>query len=387
MRLFHRKSHRQVGIDVGTSSIKVAVLAKEGSHLELLNYGIIYGLDFLGKNGPVPANPAPFRLTDEEIAAAIRKLLEFSKIKTASAVLTVPIFSSFLTIIELPAMPQGELERAVQFASKSYIPVPLSEVVLDWVALPPRETSITSPVRPAAVLTAAAAAPIAPSVLQDRPLAPPTQTISVLLVAVPKEMITKYEHIASLCGLSLAAVESESFSMVRSLVGNDPSTVMLIDCGARSTTLTIIDNGYVKMSHSVDLSGKEITDTISKGLNISSERAEALKRSEGIAARGNTEGVSRLIVPLLERLISEYQKMTSFFDSKEGRRIDKIILTGGSATLPGLAPYLSEKLGRTVTLGNPFARVRYPDELKSILTAELAATLTVAIGAAMRDFE
>ena len=124
------------------------------------------------------------------------------------------------------------------------------------------------------------------------------EKITVLLIAVPKEVVSKYQRIASGAGLKLTAIESESFSLARSLAGNDLSSIMLIDMGARSSNLTILHQGFIFMSHSADVTGKEITKVISRSLNVDSKRAEELKRISGVATSASDKGLAQVIGPL-----------------------------------------------------------------------------------------
>ena len=385
MGFFSHGTRRQVGIDIGTSSIKAAELSEEGGGIALKNYGIIDGLDFMGK-APGPARTlGAVTIPEDAVAGAIRALLSSSRIETKEAVFTVPIFSSFLTVIELPLMGADELERAVGLQVKSYIPVPLSEVVLDWLAIPPETPTAVPQVAPAV----AAVTTTRPQAF-PLPISSTTQTastLSVLLVAIPKEVIQKYERIAAKVGITMSAVESESFSMLRSLIGNDPSVTMIVDFGARSTTLTIVDKGFIRLSHTVDLAGEELTEHIAHGMNISSVRAEALKKSEGVETSASTSGVSQLITPSLQKLTTEYDHMAQFYATKRNKQIERIVLAGGSAKMPGLVEYLQNNLGVPISLGNPFARLSYPRELEKLLTQELSPVLAVATGAAMRAFE
>lgn len=463
MALFSRRPRRQVGIDIGTSSIKVVDLSREGSHPRLLNYGIMEGLDFFGDISPAANVPSKLKMSEDDIVTVLNKVFDFSKIKTKDAVFSIPIFSSFLTVMELPFMNMKELKRAVSFQARSYIPVPLSEVVLDWLAIPPRlqlkplakkkvnfkaqqdyAVSSSSPVtvtpaKPSLESTQKSAVlpdssfgnqqkltrtgvtikepprpPLSNVYQQDAikepnlaggkqtpleavPLTEPKretkvdiptkpEKISILLVAVPKEVINKYQRVVAKAKLNLRAFEPESFSLVRSMVGNDLNPTMLVDFGARSTTLTIIDQGFVKMSHSVDLSGKEISKVIARGLNISFSRADELKKTAGIASLGVERGIADLIKPLINKLVVEFEKMANIYMRKEGVKIKKVILAGGSASLPGLVSYLTSKLLTETVIGDPFARVSYPPELEKILKREIAPSLSVAVGLAMRDF-
>ena len=451
MWLFSRKVRRQLGVDIGTSSIKVVELERQGKHLSLENYSLIEGLDFFGSATVINANtPSTLKMSENDIAGILKQALDAAKIKTASVVMSIPVFSSFLTVMEVPQMSVKELESAVPFEAKSYIPVPLSEVVLDWLIIPPRNVSpsadskapapavkvapsagsphgnangsapSTGPVTadsPSGKSTGALSAAMEnagntslstiaanPSVTPSQaPSASPTPApsqspalppapaqfkqakIEILLVAVPKEVVTKYQRIAEAAKVVLTGLESESFSLNRSLVGNDPGTIMLVDFGARSANLTLIDRGFIYASHTVDLSGKEITKVIAQSLNVAPQRAEDLKKSLGVGETSEHKGIAQVVSPFVDKLAGEAGRMANLFLKKEGQKVEKIILTGGSANLPGLTEYLHHSLGVATALGNPFARLKVNSSLQPVLKNDLSSALAVAAGAAMRE--
>lgn len=368
---FSRKVRRQLGIDIGTSAIKIVELESSNSYLTLTNYGVMDGSDFFGE---MPGNtniPAGLKMSDNDIALVLKKLLSEARIKTKEAVMSIPIFSSFLTVMELPNLIGKELDSAIPFEARSYIPVPLSEVVLDWLIIPPRSSSM--PANPSSVST------------DKAPTPSPEGKVDVLLIAVPKEVVSKYQRIAEMADLRLVALESESFSLARALVGNDLGTTMLVDFGARNTNLSIIDRGFIFVSHSADLSGKEITQAVAHSLNVNPSRAEELKRSVGVSATGMEKGIAQAISPFIDKLSGEIERMDSLILKKENRKIEKIILTGGSSNLPGVVEYLGQVLKVSVIVGNPFSRIKFDPNLDAILRRDLSSTLTVATGLAMRE--
>ncbi|MEK7629100.1 MAG: type IV pilus assembly protein PilM [Patescibacteria group bacterium] len=364
---FSRKIRRQLGIDVGTSSIKIVELEKEDNSIKLANYGLIEDSDFFGEITNGSSIPSGLKISEGDVSALIKQLLEKAKMKADTAIISIPVFSSFLTVMELPNLNEKELESAIPFEARSYIPVPLAEVVLDWIILPHKEASMA--LKPNEAVTG----------IVNR-----QEKITVLLIAVPKEVVSKYQRIASGAGLKLTAIESESFSLARSLAGNDLSSIMLIDMGARSSNLTILHQGFIFMSHSADVTGKEITKVISRSLNVDSKRAEELKRISGVATSASDKGLAQVIGPFVDKLINEIERMEIIFNKKENKKIDKIILTGGTANMPGIPEYLSKRLGVVVTVGNPLSKVKYEPALEQILRRDLSSNLSVSIGLAMR---
>lgn len=380
---FKRKVRRQLGIDIGTSSVKVVELGRDGDHITLTNYGIMDGSDFFGEVSNGLNTPSGLKLSESEIAVVLEQLLDAAKIKTDKVVMSIPFFSSFLTVMEVPAMSEKELESSIPFQARSYIPVPLSEVVLDWEVIPKAPQPVAPDISPTPAAPAGAGS--TQTVAQMRITAPKQEKISVLLIAVPKEVVSKYQRIAKELNLELTALESESFSLARSLIGNDKGTVMLVDFGARSTNLTIIDRGFIFASHSADLSGKEITKAIARSLNVHPQRAEEIKKTSGVSSAGADKGIAQIISPFIDKLVNEIDRMNSLMLKKENRRIEKVVLTGGSSNLPGVAEYLSKNLGVEVIIGNPFSRIKFNSALEPVLRKDLSSSLAVAVGLAMRE--
>lgn len=346
--LFRSKPKRLVGVDIGTASIKVAELGYEQGRARLTNYGVLENYGALSPS-----------LLDQEVAEMLAAILAEAKMTTTQVVMAIPVFSSFLTVMELPSIPEKEIREAVPFEAKQYIPVPVSEVVLDWSVLPSPASSMAS----ANVAVA--------------------EKIHVLLVAIPKEVIHKYQQIARFAKLKLSVLEVETFGLVRALVGNDPSTLLLLDIGARSSTLSIVSGGVIHLSRSLETAGADFTKTVSQGLSLATSRAEGVKKEEGLRTlRGEGSDVKGLLLPLLDSLIEEVERIREGFEKRGGKAPEKAIVAGGSAQLPGLLEYFVERLGIEVSRANPFARVLTPEGLEPVLK-ESGPALAVAVGMAM----
>ncbi len=351
MFLFKKKPKNCLGIDIGASAIKLVELEREGGRHKLKNYAVFSLKDYLKENWyQIPSEAS--RLPNEEQAEIIKETIKEAKIKTSAVYISLPVYSSFSTLIDFPTMSEKEIEAAIPYEAKKYVPVPLAEVILDW--------SIVNPL--------------------DQ-----QKGIQVLLMAVPKKIIDDYKKILQLAGLSLTAVESEVFSLSRALVGNDKSTLVLIDIGARSVSLSIVDNGYIRMVGNLEMGGLKLTKTISEQMKISLEEAEELKRhlSAEQAAAEESAQLKEMIHSVLGMVIFEIKKVIDSYQNKYKRRVGKCILVGGGIQVPNLADYFINKLGLEVSSGNPFARVIYPPLLEPALK-ELGPSLAVAIGLAMR---
>ncbi|MBI2041574.1 MAG: type IV pilus assembly protein PilM [Candidatus Nealsonbacteria bacterium] len=343
-----------LGVDIGTSFIKIVELSQHGKRRKLDNYGEMEAVSLFDK---------PFRtfekstltVSNPDVVKSITAILTEAKIETKDVYFSIPDFSTFFTAFRLPSMSKEELPQAIQYEARQHIPLPLSEVVLDW------------------------------QIISQKTINHKLSDFSVLLVAVPNEVINQYQEIAKLAKLNVVALEAEVFSLARAINNGKKDTVMLIDLGARSTTISIIDLGLVKISHSFDTSGNDFTNLISKGLNLEMAEAEKVKKEQGLL-RSNNASVREAILPMIDLIASEIKKISQNFYSQEGKRPQKIILAGGTALLPGLADYFSETAGIPAEIANPFSDLFYPPILNDVLK-EIGPAYAVAVGAAMRGLE
>jgi type IV pilus assembly protein PilM len=229
-------------------------------------------------------------------------------------------------------------------------------------------------------------------VLEEAPPSGPVQTegapksVRILLTAAAKNLVKKYLDVFKIAGLNLLSLETEAFALIRSLVGADKSTILIVDMGAACTNIFIVDAGIPVLNRSIDLGGAALTKTLSANLNISLAEAEQLKHDIGLAET-EPRGVPRLIETSLAPLINEIRYCINLFQSQEGtgiKKVEKIILTGGGAALPNLRDYIASGLALRVYIGDPWARVIYPEELRPVLD-EIGPKFSVAIGLAMRE--
>lgn len=306
---------------MGTAAIKIVELAKEKKGLPR---GVKAGLALKNYGLTEPKETNDFRttdLSDQQLGGLIRKVISEMKPKTKKAVISLPVASSFSTLVELPAMPESELVAAIPFEAKKFIPIPLNEVELDWSVV-------------------------------ERKAQPRTGPTLILLVAVPKEVIKKYAQVARIAGLNLLALEQEAFSLARSLIGSKPGVFLIADIGNKSTDLVVVEDGFVRVTHNLETTAKEMAvKEIARVVNLYQERYN--KKIEHCFLAGGTilAGDSR---KLSETLAKDWLEI------------------------------LKERLGLEVKIGQSLAGLIYPPALKEKM-AELEPALAVAIGLAMRE--
>ncbi len=374
------KSKFFLGIDIGSSTVKIVELFNQDNKLVLSNYGLsknTFSSQFINSPG------GSFSLAEKEISVLIKKIIAKAKIKSRSAIMSVPVFVSFSTLIELPSMPRADIPKALQYEAKKYIPVPLKDVKLDWALVFPSAfqsqqlnrkvdlSSVSSDLkRPLRQFSGSTSQP---QTNQDK--------IQVILIAVPKSIIQQYVSIAKNADLELKAIELEVFSLMRSLIGNDKSCLALIDFGARSTSISLVDQGWVRLIRNYEIGGRQVTDSLAKEFKISPQEAEKLKTrlSDKRILHSHTLRQTAYNIAL------EAEKIFSLYSKKYGHRPEKCILTGGDAIWFYNSEFLLQQLKTEIQIGKPFSRIAHPIILEPTLK-ELSPFLAVAAGLAMRGF-
>jgi len=351
------QSRGNLGLDIGTSSIKLVELEKKGGRYNLTNYAILELKSGDSSSGRSGGWQSILKMPDQEITEGIKELIKKAAISSTDIDSAIPSFSTFATVIEMPYTSNEDLERSIQFEAKKYVPIPLEEVVLDWSIVGVVDGKNGGTAKPS--------------------------TVEVFLAAVPKDETARYQEITKQSGLKLKALELENSAIIRALLGNDLSPTVIVNIGGRSTSILIINRGYERLSHNYEIGGFEITKAISQSLGVSLDKAEELKRKFGL--RKTEENIiNEAMISLIDMMVFETQKTISNYEESKKEKIANIILVGGLANMPGLAEYFKEKINREVVVGNPFSRIVYPPELKPIIP-ELSSTLSVALGLAMRE--
>lgn len=347
---FGFKKETFLGIDFGTSSIKAVEFAVFDGKPSLVNYASI-DLAPIEKGDQVSD-----RSHEREVVLYLKALLKRFKPGTVEARVALPAYIGLLSVVDFPKMKEEELEDAIRFEARKYIPTPLEEVALSWEVIGKKNDETTG-----------------------------VEHWEILLVAALNKEVQRYQSYIEEAGLKMALLELETFSIARALLGNDKGKFLVIDIGSRATNLMLVEGGYVKMSRNLDLGGKDFTRTLVESLHITTERAETLKKS-GKDFLNKPE--SALIFPAIQMIIGETQRMFLAYQARGGdpSRLDGVVLSGGSAAFTGLSQYLSTVLGLPVIFGDPWSRVVCDKRLEPFVR-KLGTSFTVAIGLALSGVE
>ncbi len=369
MPLFEPKEKNILGVDIGTSSIKIVELVQEkNGTFQLGTYGYI---DHLPR-AVAHKNPHDVEL----IVTSIGEVCKKAQCRTRRATAALPTYSVFTSLIALPWMSAEELDSAIRWEAKKIIPLPLEEIVLDYKILNPQKKSAVS------LSFGKKDEGSAKEKIQE--------DYRILITGAGKETVQQYTEVFEQSGLTLVSLETEMFALSRSLVGEDPGEIMIVEIGAVVTDIIIIEHLVPFLARSLETGGTALTRAIMNSLKINDKRAEQLKRDIGLAGWEENAGIPKILKETLEPIIHEIKYTLDVYKNhqltpsqKATGTVEKIILTGGTALLPHCAEYLSKTLDMRVVIGDPWAHVTYPSELQGVLK-ELGPKFSVAIGLALR---
>ncbi len=327
-----------LGVDIGTTNIKIAqITTKDDVHV-LDTYGLV--------------NVA-FEIQEHNLegiqrtVAVLSNLIEKAGVTTRKVVASLPNSTVFTSVIDMPKLTEEELKNAVEFEAKKYVPLPMSEMTLSWSVIEKKQDDGTK----------------------------------ILITAVPSSILRSYLKIFELAKLEPFAMEIEVLALLRSIIGDDKENNLLIDIGAKATHLNITEKGNLVLTRNIPVGGETITKKIAESLKVSVTRAEQFKKDFGL---NQVSLIPETIKPILMSIKTEAKQLQSIYQAR-GKKFDKIIIVGGGSNMPGLIEFLND-MGPKVIKGDPLQKVSYNPELKPILS-QYAGNLAVAIGLAMRTHQ
>ena len=348
--------NQALGVDIGSSSIKVVQLKKKGGRAVLETYGVIS----LGPYGGTSVG-ALTSLKTEDIARALKDVMKESNVTTKSSILSIPSLASLIFLVTLPGtVKESELENIIPIEARKYIPVPISEVTLDWFVIP-NEDEMQENDSPS-------------NIKRNR---------EVLVVAIHNETLTQYREILKQTGLESDAFEMEIFSNIRSTFNNELAPFLIVDFGASKTKVSIVESGVVKVFHVVNRGSHDISRNISQALGMTFEEAEKLKRMVGLDASVNPE-VEKIIRLAVNYIFTDINSIVFAYQKKYNKNISKVFLSGGGSLLKGLLEAARENFRVEVFYSNPFSKTEAPAFLEPVLENS-GPEFAVAVGLALRQ--
>ncbi|MDD5489556.1 MAG: type IV pilus assembly protein PilM [Candidatus Moranbacteria bacterium] len=355
---FFSGKNRSLGIDIGTTGIKIVELKKENNVPVLLNYALSYDSGSLLQSNSL-------EMLDGQTGRILQGVLKKAEFGTKRGVVGIPSFLALISFLELPEMPSSEIEKAIRFEAAKYIPSPIDEVNLGWEVIGSYQEK---PVEGGQPIRSG-------------------QKMQIMVVTVPNSAVERLSSAMAISRISVTAMEVENFATVRCLIGNDKGTFMIVNIGAKATDFTIVSDGIVRVTRSIDVGGAEISRALASGLGIDLQRADRIKKSSQMNLLDSKDQLSSLVGPVIGMILDEVKRLREIYHKKNPlKKIEKMIFTGGTSKLATLTDYFSKQLSSECQRGNSLARIGVKKEYQGIVQ-EVAPELTVAIGLALRGLE
>ncbi len=348
-----RKSKSVIGIDVGSSSLKVVQLRREGGTAVLETYGeLALGPYSGGEVGTATNLPA------DTIAESLKDLLRESNVTSKDAGISIPFSRSLLTLVTLPKRDDpNEQKTVIELEARKYIPVPVSEVQLDWFILPQALPEGTEP----------------------------SQKVQVLLVAVHNDELKLLEQVVTKADLTATFYEIEIFSTIRSVVDEPVKPVLVLDIGASATKVYVVEHGVVALSHNIPQGGQDVTRMIASANKLSVGKAEILKKEHGMNAVAGAYDRAT-IETVFERIFEEARRALTQYETGQEKAISAVILTGGGGVTKELGAFAKSIFSVDVHVADPFSKTQSPAFMTPVLK-EIGPEFAVAVGLALRKLE
>lgn len=350
--MLFRKSKGLVGLDIGSSAVKMVELKKQSkgeNKWKLVNIG------------SAPLSPEVIvdgSIMDSTVVVdAIAQLFNENKIKGNDVAIAVSGHSVIIKKITMAYMAEEELSESIRWEAESYIPFDIDDVHLDYQVLDESERG--------------------------------DGNMDVLLVAAKKEKVSEYVSVVQQSGKAPVVVDVDSFALQNSLTANyelsELQVTALVNIGASVMNINIMHGTSSIFWRDISFGGNIYTDAIQKDLGVDYDTAELLKRGESV------EGYDfERVIPILQSVTNdlgiEVQKTFDFFKATtSAEKINRIMLTGGGSKILNLDTYLAERFEAPVESLNPFQNITYNEkQFNPELIHELKASAAIAVGLAMR---
>ncbi len=352
--LFKHRIKPLLGLDISSTAVKLIELGGDRQHPQVISYAAV---------GLSPDSVTDKQVTDPEaVGQAIRKAIKQSGTRTREVVVAVGGATVISKTIAMPAdLSERELEQQIRLEADQYIPYPLDEVGMDFEVL-------------------------GPSPDEDH-------AVSILLAACRSETIDNRVAAVHLAGLTCKIVDIESNALENACVliseqfklKNSEQGVAVIDIGATTTTLNIMQGGNIVYTRDQAFGGKQLTEEIMAHYGLSYEEAGKAKRRGGLPESYGDE----VLRPFIQDVISHLERALQFFFSSNSRieKIGQIVLAGGCASIPGLDQAVEEHLEVATRIADPFAGMKILPRARPRQLKLDAPALMTACGLAMRSFD
>lgn len=370
LRLFSRKSRNMVGVDIGTSRVKIVELTSRGDDVELSRAAVELAPPDAIRDGKI--------VSPELVAEVIQRGLARGRMKPGEVVAAIAGQGVVVRHVRFPRMPEEELREAIKWEGEKYIPIPIDEAVVDFEVI-------------------------------DGYSQPDETEMEVMLVAAPRKLVDSHVRAIELAGLTPIAIDVQPFTVLRALryepkagglPANGRSATAYVDIGAGTTDILIAQGERLRFTRIIPMGGNAFTSAIGDKLGISFEEAEAIKIEKGkVCVDGYSEpcanreeqDISDAIEGVAADIALDIRRSLDYHDLQlEGRSKDSgvtsVVLTGGASVMEGLDHYLENELGLATTMGDPLKTIAVNPKLSNKEEfSKLGPMFAVGIGLALRE--
>lgn len=340
-------SNKSIGLDIGLTKIKAVSLSRQNNGFVLDAFNIM--------SSPPKGMLSEASSDEQEMAQTIKKTVDGLKINNKNVNIALSDNQVYTKVIEMPILSDKELSLAIYWEAERHIPVALSTITLVWNVLKrPLNSSLG-------------------------------EKMQVLMVGAPTNLINKYQKILQMASLSLNSIETETLAIVRALVTPNLPPTIIVSIGAINTSLAIIRDGILVLTYSIQTGGNAISRSIEADFGLTPSQSEEYKKTYGYSKTGVGQKVGKSTEPILASILLEIKKALAFYSQKykDDSVVQQILLSGGTARLPGINMFFAENLGIETTVANPWKILGDKPLPPEILNS--TSDLTIALGLAMRD--
>lgn len=339
--------NKSIGLDIGLTKIKAVSLSRQNNGFVLDSFSVMPS----SPKGMLSEAPSD----EKELAAVIKKTVDDLKVNSKNVNIALPDDKVYTKVIEMPVLSDKELSLAIYWEAERHIPVALSTITLVW------------------------------SVLKRPMGASSDEKMQVLMVGAPTNLISKYQKILQMAGLSLNSIETETLAIVRALVVPGLPSTIIVSIGAINTSLAIIRDGILVLTYSIQTGGNAISRSIEADFGLTPSQSEEYKKTYGFSKEGAGQKVGKSTEPILASILLEIRKALAFYSQKyrDDSRVTQILLSGGTAHLPGIDLFFAENLGIETVVAAPWKILGDKPLPEGILNS--TSDFTIALGLAMRD--
>lgn len=334
------------GLDLGNSSIKVAQLRELHGRPTLVTYGDM----------DIPENllASDSEVDQDKVAEMVKQLANDAGVSSKNAIAALPSSSSYTAIINTPKLAEKELEESISYQADKYIPIPADQAKIDWAVIGENTD---------------------------------TEELSVLIVAAPNNIATKYLNIVQKAGFELLALEINALALARSLTVPDTTgAVVVIDIGTLGTDIVLLKGQVPQLVRTVSVGSKSLRRVISQNLGLDETQSDQFMKKFGLQQDKLEGQVFKTLKPVMDHVVEEIVKSMKYFQEKNPDvKIEKLVMTGGTSALPGLPLYMANSTQLTVEIGNPWMNISYPTDIQQNL-AGLSLSYSTVLGLALRNF-